>query len=280
MASTPSASSGNGKSDIVLMHTNERAALLGHDFSRRELLDIGEQMVERNPLLTDWSVFFVSLVIRGIYTAQSAANGRPLRPVAVIEPLLQTMLKGGSGGAVIPLPTFDDIVDTESAYNRTTNTMRRLLENRIVEDKLIPLHADTHWSLLHYQAHTARWYHYDSCGTYHTDYAMSFFQYLYRENIIAEPELQHAVLALLRDSTALYKAHLPPQQRGGWECGFYVLMYIRRIFKKDLEPLTVEDDAESNHAFLTAFRNMCSGWTSETLRHLMENPVKDKNASK
>jgi hypothetical protein len=268
MANTgPRSDNNDADDDASLTPSNERSEVLGHDFSQREMVGIEMQLKERAPLLDDWSVFFVALVIRGIY--KSVLQRRDIvRRVTIVDPVLQAMLKDDSNSDVIPMPSFEDIVAADSAYARTTKTLRRLLVKRATEDVIIPLHAQTHWSLLYYNAPAKRWYHYDSCGKYHTPYALSFLQYLYREDIIDEAERQEAIRGVLRDPALGYAIHNPPQQQQGWECGFYVLMYIRRIFASGLIPLNASDDAETCVAYLGPFRDICALWVEATLRHL------------
>lgn len=250
------ASSGSGAS-------NERRNVLGHDFSLREIGHVRQQMAEAAPLLADHSVFFVALVMRGISLSRLDNSA-----IMVVDPILQAMLKTGADDARVMDVTLEILADKNSAYCRTTETLRNLLGNRSREDKFVPLHAANHWSLLYYNSRLGRWYHYDSLGTYHRGYVNSFMRYLAREGIVPAREVDTALAAIADESVAQYTMHRPSRQREGWECGFHVLMFMRCILGNNLQPLRPDNDAECSTVYLTRFRRMCTQWVDITLSHI------------
>ena len=76
---------------------------------------------------------------------------------------------------------------------------------------LLPLVCGSHWSLLIWRARA--WYHADSLAPFHARLAHATLERLDALGIVArQPGARLRSLAL-------------PRQRGGWECGLYVLQY-------------------------------------------------------
>lgn len=83
---------------------------------------------------------------------------------------------------------------------------------------LIPLHYADHWSLLVRVPRLKCWFHFDSIAGYHRKYAMDVADIFDKEvyNSDHKEEDDEYEFIYFRDA---------PEQKFGWECGIYLLMY-------------------------------------------------------
>lgn len=106
---------------------------------------------------------------------------------------------------------------------------------------IIPICHHNHWSLLIEKRAINQWYHIDSCGRYHEEYVTK-------------------VLSILNGSAQRIPI-ISPRQRGGKECGIYILFYALIIitnpssFKQwTLDVSHVKE--ENRHQFIDALRQL------------------------
>ena len=188
-------------------------------------------------LLSDQSIFFVMKVF------ESAREDPAEAPcVRFVDTLYQSMLVG------------KDLLARERALEHLRECFASTLarDQTTVEVIFFPLHASGHWSLLAYFArvgpvsNTPHWVHYDSMPGAHVAYCNVLVQALMKTGVI--PSDKNLPNAIKRPGV--------PRQLDGWECGFYVLMYMRWIIRT-LRPLTsVEGETHCAPNFLKEFREM------------------------
>jgi Ulp1 family protease len=242
---------------------NERRTLLGHDFSHSEMQGVEDQMEDAAPLLDDMSMLFLTSAARLSKSMTQMERDR----IDVLNPIFQTMLlteNSSYRGIVLqPNALYD------SSYHRATQYFRDALSHRTNHCKFIPLHCNSHWSLLYYDGETHRWHHYDSVAGYHEYYAITFMAFLAHENIISSQEALNAVLAIENVPNAPYTTWRPASQKGGWECGFYTLMFAFAIVNTtNMHPLGRTAQSSCDHAYLKKFRRFCREWVGHIISHI------------
>lgn len=241
--------------------TKERRDLLGHDFSVSELAGVQGQMLEHAPLLDDMSMLFLGSAVR-LSRKMSPAEREN---IDVLNPIFQAMLLAHDYARHIHI---QENAPVDSSYHRAAQYYRTAIANHRTRCKFIALHASLHWSLLYYDAKTRRWYHYDSIDGYHAGYAASFLAFLASEDIISAREKDDAVAAIYHRPDAPYWNWVPPTQAGGWECGFYALMFVFAIVNNDMRPLDESARPVCDQAYLRRFRGYCVQWLAIITNHI------------
>lgn len=115
------------------------------------------------------------------------------------------------------------IIDAIMNYNLDTATEKELDNQSRGRDIIfVPICTQNHWSLLVKKMNTNQWYHIDSCGSYHSEYASQVLYALAGHN--------------------QYIHITSPRQSGGKECGIYVLFYMLIIITTPESPNQWESD--------------------------------------
>jgi hypothetical protein len=121
----------------------------------------------------------------------------------------------------VALRTFINSKDDPNKFERQLKAMKTILDpffgytktNKVV---IFPLHHKTHWSLLlfiNYIDGKKLWCRYDSFSSSHKDYIQQILSTFTKHNI-------------LKTENHKYVKRKVPKQKGLWECGVYILMYI------------------------------------------------------
>lgn len=221
---------------------------VGHIFMLKDMGEIFEDLNNPTPLLMDKTILFF---LHALVTAAAARKRMSDYDVRIVDPIILSLLTG-----------VGSVHDPESTPGKAVAHYRKIFNAGRIKGRtslVMPIHAHTHWTLLYFHGPSGRWFHYDSMEggrgpSSHHSIVLKLLKLFAEHGVIDESEHQSARFDLTTWDATRRDKWSTPQQNGGWECGFFTLMFLHCLAHKNFEPLTNDMAPYCNQASLPAFR--------------------------
>ncbi len=212
---------------------------------------IKNRIKHRGRMLEDNDVLFFSLCF-------SWAKKRKEDEIVIIDPLNMKFMLDKT-------KTTDKDRDRDRAISIMKQRLCHSFKNTSSSESnpntitIFPVNHDLHWSLLVYFKSYSMWYHFDSMEGCHINFV---------QKILLKTMASHRLITNKNDK---FKSIRVPYQKGGWECGLHMLMFIYIIISTLQKP---EDknfkacDSDGMEKFLKELNDM--------FQHIVNNVLKKK----